>query len=171
MWSGNKILGSGILILQIPPQSYHTFGDFEFPLSNNQKYYPPIVTVDYIQNPPNTTHFCSHITHRGGEIFSYKLNVECARWIVNIFQIFFSWLITAHSLHLWPGSWGWGREEVASRCRSWDRQIRGKNVIISGRARMQFHVNTKSRDCCSLRGISPSKSASGVALAKIYGRQ
>ena len=123
------------------------------------------------KNPPNTTHFCSHITHRGGEIFSYKLNVECARWIVNIFQIFFSWLITAHSLHLWPGSWGGGREEVASRCRSWDRQIRGKNVIISGRARMQFHVNTKSRDCCSLRGISPSKSASGVALAKIYGRQ
>ena len=135
------------------------------------KYYPPIVTVDYIQNPPNTTHFCSHITHRGGEIFSNKFIVECARWIVNIFQIFFSWLITAHSLHLWPGSWGWGREEVASRCRSWDRQIRGKNVIISGRARMQFHVNTESRDCCSLRGISPSKSASGVALAKIYGRQ
>ena len=68
MWSGNKILGSWILILQIPPQSYHTFGDFEFPLSNNQ-ILPTYCHSRFYSKTRPIPHIFVHILHTEAERF------------------------------------------------------------------------------------------------------
>ena len=90
MWTGNKILGSWISILQIPPQSYHTFGDFEFPLSNNQIVPTYCHSRLYIKPAQYHTFLFTYYTQRAerflAQIQCWMCAVNC-KYFPNIFQL------------------------------------------------------------------------------------